>query len=489
VKSLFHRIISAATAISLTLALTSCISINLPKDDASKETEKEKCESAVVEYDYDIVENDFMRLMNSYLNFMGDADFGGSSFLIATPDTALVDGDGAGLALSEDVALRNRDVENKLNVKISSKKIDSDSMYDAVYNACLSNDYFADIIMIPQYRVYQYAAAGILFNLNSLPFADFESGFNIESGVTAAMAGSTGWALGGWATLDEDSLPAVFFNKELIEKTGLADPYDLVESGEWTWDAFFEYTSALSGINAERTAEGLSDAYSFGSQNSADSLADAVYFSEGNRFILSGLGNVPAVAMDQDSSYHTMQTEQSLFNDPQRIQNPLEAVNVFADGGSMFLIDSLGTMKTISNSKAVWGVLPMPKKGTDQENYRSLVSPDGLMYAVPANTTGQEKVSRVMSAMNICSLGFFVDAYLKDCMYYYLRDNDSVASVEKVCYGAVWDMAYSAGGYDAAIPNATYFAVRNIYENNNDIQFYLDSYAFGANNALSRLFP
>jgi len=482
VKTAFKVIISFALAAAILFSLSSCVTINTPKKAEESTADAPESESAGTEYDYKKVENNFIEVMKSYLFRLGDADFGGASFLIAAPNTSLIDGEGKGLAMSEEILLRNRDVEDKLNVKISSKLVDVDTLYDTLRSTCMTNDFFADAVMIPQYCVHQFAAAGILFNFNTLPFADFESDFNIKSGVEAAMANSTGWALGGWSTLDEDSLPAVFFNKALVRETGLGDPYELVRNGKWTWDAFFAYTAALPSLD-----EGL--LYSYGCESISSSLADAVYFSEGNRFITSGLGTYPAVAMDGTALAHTVNTERALFGDDKKVMNPSEAIEIFADGGSMFLIDRLGTMKTICTSKAVWGVLPMPKQSEEQAGYCSLVGPEALMLAVPANSTGAEKVSRVTAAMNICSLGSLVDAYLQDCMYYYLRDNDSIDSVEAICYGAVWDMAYSAGGYDDSIPNATYYAIRNVSEGNGEIQEYIDNYAYGASVALSGLFP
>ncbi len=488
-KNRSFRIIVLIICIS-GLILSSCIQINSHKsDDTTAAEEETSAPQTETDYDYDIVENDFMKEQRYYLNSLGNADFSGSTVLIATPTPSLIDEESALPAMSKEIEYRKRDLKNKFNVELASKTVDPDTLYTSVYNACLANDYFADLLMIPQYYIIQYVTDGILFNMNSLPFTDFGSGYNIETGTEAAQALSSAWAVASWTTLDPGGLPAVFFNKELAAECGLEDPYKLVKDGKWTWDAFFEYCSALNELNAKRADEGLPAVRSYGSQNTAVVLSDIIYFSEGNRFITAGLGNYPTVAVDPAAASHTADTLQRLFNDDNKETNSIGAIGEFASGNSLFLIDRLETMKTISTSDAVWGILPMPKRDADQAKYVSLAPSDTLFFAIPSNCTGSEKVSRTMSCLNVLSLGYCVDAYLTDSMYYYLRDNESISSVEKICYGVTYDMAYTAGAYDPAIPNSTYFAVRNVYENNHDLQFYTDAYSYAASAALTRLFP
>ena len=111
-----------------------------------------------------------------------------------------------------------------------------------------------------------------------------------------------------------------------------------------------------------------------------------------------------------------------------------------------------------------------------------------MMFAVPANATGAEKSSRIMSALNIYSIGNLVDAYITDSMYYYVRDNESLDSIEKICYSAAYDMAYTMGGHDDSIREATYIAVRDAFDTGADIGYYLEMYSFAASSALSRFF-
>ena len=460
-----YKFVSALVVSALILSLCSCVSINLPKTETESAGTETETEYTRPEYDYDIVENDFIHEMTSYLNTLGNPDYGTASFMIATPKPSAVTGEDLPLALSEETILRNRDVEEKLNIVISAKTVSAGAMRDELESAVLAGEFYADLLMIPQDSVGTYAASGLLQNLKSLPFADFESGFNIESGVTAAMANSSGWALGGWATLDPDTLPAVFFNKQAIKDAGLEDPYALRDRGEWTWDRYFEYASA-GGVALTNTA----------------TVADSVFASLGGFFAAGGLDTVPYVSFDADRAALAADITGRIARLASDASGDAARAS-FADGSRAILIDRLGAMKELKNSSAVWGILPMPKGSAEQENYVSLLPADSLMFAVPRGVTGPDKVSRAISALNICSLGSLVDAYLTDAMYYYLRDNSSIASAEMICYSARWDAAYTAIGYNDSVALATYTALRSGNAASGDV------YRDGANDALSRLYP
>lgn len=483
------KLIALSLCAALFLSLSSCITVNSPvkQETMAADTETESDSAETTDYDYYIVENNFIRERDRYLNIIGSEDYNGAAFMVATPTPSLIEPDNTPTAMSKFAYDRRQELEARYNIRLSCKNVAADAMYEEVRAACLANDFYADMLMIPQYMVHMYITSGSLMNMNSLPFADFESGYNIESGVSAGSALNATYALGAWISLDFGSLPAVFFNKDLIAATGLEDPYDLVRRGEWTWDKFHEYVGAIPSLNEKLASESLPAVSSYGIRNDPDSLSDMVYFSEGNVFVAAGQKQYPSIATNTDGAYHALENAKILLSDPMKVA-PENAVSSFSDGKSLFLIDRLDTMNTIKSSDAVWGVLPLPKGSAEQKEYCSLVPCGSLMAAVPANSTGAEKVSRILSALDAYSLGYVQDAYLTDCMNYSLRDNDSIRSVELICYGAVWDMAYTVGGGDVSVQNATYAGFRSAAAGAQDLGYYFDMYSGGATGAITRLF-
>ena len=83
-----YRLISLAAAASLILSLVSCVSINLPKKDGAATESESESEYTPPPYDYDVVENNFIHEMNTYLNMLGSADYGAASVMIAAPSAS-----------------------------------------------------------------------------------------------------------------------------------------------------------------------------------------------------------------------------------------------------------------------------------------------------------------------------------------------------------------------------------------------------------------
>lgn len=471
--------VSLFLAVLIVLSASSCaLRINKPGKDDPDVSSSADTNSETYDVDYDFVENDFYSTVKKHLNEIGTADYNGASFMIASFAPELTDPDKCGAVMSKAVYNRNNLLSSFFNIEIFTKEADSDTIYTELYNSKLAGDFYADLIAVPQYYIAQFATGGLLTNLLSLPFSDYDAGYNISSGVSAGIAASDGYAVAGWSTLQPDKLPAVFFNRDLFDEAGLEYPYKLVKEGKWTWDKFFEYCLAAEELGCE----------TYGYQNTAVNLGDLIYVSCGNTFVSSGEGDPALIAVETDSTNVFAEVAYKVFNDPLKDKNSIEAISSFANGSSLFLIENLETTRQIANSDTVWGVLPMPKLSEEQGTYRSLAASNSAFFAAPVGCS-PEKTSHILAALNAASLGFIADAYVNDLMYFYLRDNASVEMVEKICYSAYYDMAYSFGTSDLSIANSTYFAIRNVYENNHDINFYINSFSSRGNAALSRFFP
>lgn len=482
VKTEFKAFIAVITLLFFVFETCSCaVKTDIPADSETSraESEAESGEASENDDPFSYIENDFDRTVKMHLNRIGKQDFGGTTFMIVSAYPEITDPEKCGTVMSQAVYERNLRVENMFNVEIVTKEADPDTLYTELYNACLAGDFYADLITVPQYYITQFSSSGILTNLLSLPFYDYEAGCNIESGVEAGAASDSAYAVASWATLQADKLPCVFFNKDLFAEAGIDYPYKLMRDGEWTWDKFFEYANLLSG-------DGIA---SYGAQNTSQNLGDIIYISCDNKFINAGIGNSALTAVDAEGSAEFTDIAYKLFNDENKIKNSLESIDTFASGGAVFLIETLGEAKKLSTSDAVWGILPIPKASAEQESYKTVSPSDSAFFAVPATCSSAEKSSKILAALNAASLGYLVDSYTTESIYYYLRDNASADSVETICYSVYYDMAYSAGTYDLSIANATYLAMRNVYENNHDINFYINSFSWRADNALSRLFP
>ena len=445
------------------------------------ETEESSDETSSYEVaEYEPHRSDTAVMARRYLKSIKKKDYDGSVFLITSAKEGLAAPDeNSGAVISSKLLERNENLGNYFNLSISAKTAKPEDMLTDISANVKSGTYFSDIIFIPQAYIYQFMVHGYLTNLASMPSLDLKAEYFYSSSAEAAGAAGKTYALAGPATITEDSLSCVFFNKALLKAAGLKSPYELVDNGTWTWDEFGKYLKSATDLNK----------YSFGTQNAQIYFADLMYFSCGGKFTNAVEGGYPMVAMDKDFGTKITQKAASLLADPKYYSDSMSAIERFNSGEMMFLIDNLSTAYTLANSSVDWGILPLPKYDAKQKEYISYVNPEEAMFmAVVPTVTDTDKVSRVMSVMNIFAYGNMADNYIENAMNYALRDNTSCKMMSHVFKNPVYDFAYTFSPYNQAIANISYTAVRNPASGFHTVPYYIDNWTYSFNNCVRWLF-
>ena len=403
---------------------------------------------------------DYRGLADGYLAQVaaGGYDFKAASFFIATPrPTSLIPLDEDSYSLTK--LGRNQDVENALNVVITTQEVDENTYLTSVKNSIESDEYFSDLLLLPQKTLGAFASEGLLINLRSMPLLDLTRPYYNASSVAAGTVGYKTYAAAGSASLEESTLNGVYFNRDLFTANGLGDPCRLVYDGTWTWDAFFTLSESVGTINAG-AAQPVSS-YSY--QYSADMLASAVFFSAGGTYVSSVAGFEPAVVLsDEDAGRANVVTR--LFSDMNSHTDTASGLARFSEGGALFMPDRLFILSWMANSSLNWGILPFPKYDYAQSGYVSLVNSDALLFAVQKNTVEARKASVVMSALNAASFGVINEAFVSYNMNHVLRDNGSANMLELILFSPVYDFAFS---FSETLPStfaATAGGIRSLSE-------------------------
>lgn len=394
---------------------------------------------------------------NAYLSGIPVKDYDGAPFVIAAPWTAVISGGDDGTVLSVARHERNRKVEEIWNVSIVSSAVDADSFQTLVQAAVQADEYYADLLMIPQYMLGSFVADGSLLNLNSLPFLDLEQPYFDADSVEAATVGGKIYAAAGAASFDEETLTGMYFNRDLFQTLGIEVPYTAVYDGTWTWDRFFTITSTLSDIN-----EANNTAYtSFSYQYAAESLPSTVFFSAGGKFVRSDGKSSPTITYSAEDAAIAERVT-ALFSDPGAHRDTETGVTKFYTGESLFLLDRLYIMTWMPNGKQNWGVLPMPKADETQADYVSPVNKEALFFAVQKNNADAERTALILSALNAASYDLISDAYIDYAMYHLIRDNDSANMLEILLRTRTYDFAWSFGPSNSILAGATYIGMQSV---------------------------
>lgn len=377
---------------------------------------------------------DYTPVIKKYIKSIDTVVYDDLGFFIVTPSGAELSVESEGdTALSKATYQRNQLVEKTLGVRLFFQFADSETMIEELKKAESSGFYYADLIAFPSYDTGAFVSSNTLLNLRSVLYLDLTADYFNESSVRAASAGIYTYAIAGAATLDIDSLPALYFNRKLLDTAALSLPYDQVYDGEWTWDILFQLSASFTDEELTPLLTG----------NLSERLSSAVFTSLGGRAVRCGIKETPHLtlsdtALDQLTILGNCLSLTTAYA-PEAEADP-SAAELFFDGGTaLFFLDTLAESVGHGTSSTQWGLLPLPKMNREQESYLTPVTSDALLFAVPRTTGEIAATGRVLSVFNAASYGVFVGLEADARLETAFRDNDSAAMFVKVTEGATYD--------------------------------------------------
>lgn len=388
-----------------------------------------------------------------------DMDMDGMNYLIAAADHSAAfgdrfDGDAAGSTVLPELRVkRTQLVEEKYNVRILTFSYEAEELYKEIRNAFLSStQYFADFYAIPQSQVGRYQAEGMIFNLRSLPFTDFSKRYYDKEAMNAFSAGYGIYAAAGDYTFSPENYHAVYFNKTLHDRLSLTSPYQDVDSGTWTWDTFFANSAAARALlDRDGNATYYGDNLSSYTLTEGENLVMA---SSGTHIVQSGLDRTPELNADTDLIGTLVSVMRKAFQNSETAPASYQYTDTLPDDKSMFAAgkmlyycSSLLNVRHFADMETVWGLVPLPKANAAQKTY-SAYTGDGAVICVPSTVGAPELTGTIMQALFAASGGAYLDAYLNEALSYYVRDGETVDTMEQICKTPYTDFAMSfSSGY------------------------------------------
>ncbi len=390
----------------------------------------------------------------SYLAALPEADFENESFLIAAPRTDVLRPEESSTVYSAAKYERNQQIEERYNIHLIASAVPEADYAETVRLSVQADEYFADLLMLPQYSIGAFVANNLLLNINSMPLFYKDMPFFDKTSAEAASIGNQTYAIAGPASFEESLQTVMFFNRDLFTENALPLPYDDVYAGTWTWDRFFEICASVSAINA--TAETPYASYAM--QYTTDTLPASVCYACDEKMIRKE-SSLPTLAFGETTE-RVLSVLRALYGETNAHTDADSGINRFYTGQSLFLLDRLYVMTWMTNGKENWGILPLPKADAAQSGYVTLASPDTLFFGVQRNTSDVMRTSVILSALNAASYGVISDAYLNDALHTTLRDNDSANMLEILTNGRTYDFAYSFGWTDSTLAGATFAGLK-----------------------------
>ena len=374
------------------------------------------------------------------------SDFGGADFTVAYPAWAgyvyyFFADEQTGDSMNDAIFERKLRVEDALNVTIGQEDVGYIAeVVDAVKRSVQAGDdaYQMGLFHCIQ-GIAEMATGSYLFNLDELPNIDLSASWWNQTMTDMLRLGEK-----TYYGVNDYMIPGpycIYFNKDMVNRYQMDNPYGLVYEGEWTLDRMLSLAEA---VTEDRNGDGA-----FDSDDTAGMIAnDASCYTS----FVTGCGQYMT---SRDADGHVvldMNTERMIsivekiygaVNTPGVVQVPgaMGGVEMFSQGNILFDLGSIAGAVHFRDTEFDLGILPYPKFDTAQDNYISL-DWGGLM-GIPASIANPEMVGAVTELLAYESADTVIPAYYDVLLAGKLaRDTDTVAMMD-ILFDTV---AYEIGG-------------------------------------------
>ncbi len=390
------------------------------------------------------------------LGAVAEGDYDGMMFLFVCSDMDAAFGDPD----SEEVLPREKYARIKaLNSRLNTDIILSEVSYDEMATGLMTNEnsgmVFAHMLEVEVFRVGALAGAGLVGNMNALPFIDFTKPYYDQDYIEEMNTPAGLFSLYGDACIDANKPKAIYYNERIAADSEIGALESAVREGEWDLDKLAECIKAANdssdlgshvGAVITDTAEFLRSAYIASGLKSTVYEDDALTLFDNSAktdSLMAKLREIlPMCTLDPDD------------------EAPAEST--FKDGGALFYVGSLAGVRAFYHMKDTWGVLPMPtaEGGSD---YRTAMHPYTQVLCYPSSGVKAKETYVMIDSFFACSYKILDAAMKDDYLHCYSRNIKASEMLGYVTMGIRFDLLDAYGDVCPKARAAVFGALEQSY--------------------------
>lgn len=311
------------------------------------------------------------------------------------------------------------------------------------------------------------ALEGTLYDLNELEHIHLDQKYYDQGSVSdLSVAGKNYFVTGDLSLLSFACTHAIVFNKDVIKDNSMDDPYALVEKGEWTLDKMLEMSSKITADTDGESGMSYTDTYGFLVN---DNFILSMYIGAGQRLTTKNNNDEPIIAITGEGPARVYEKIYDLVTNVNATCQFSAASNSYytsatAAGKNIWVaaIESVADKRALFRAIALidifdhgdyegnFGVLPVPKYDTAQDEYYSRVSTVyASSVAIPFNVEDPEMSAIITDALMQASTDTTKNAYFQVIMTdRKVQDYDSEKMLDIIFNSRVYDLGsiYHWGG-------------------------------------------
>lgn len=288
------------------------------------------------------------------------------------------------------------EAEKKYNTKIEFVKFGDYSKYvEHFTTTSLSGEPFADIVVLELFWAFPQ-----LVNKDFIqPIDDFIDLKDPKYNDWMKRGGSfKGKQYGMY-----DGTPSpygIFYNKTLVKKLGLEDPYELQQKGEWTWDKMREIAKKAT---RDTNGDGKTDVFGIaGAYGKIPALTEQLIHSNKGAVDKDSSGEIK-FSMDSENSMEALQFVSDLYNKDKSIMQPLpeDPGKEFINGKGVmyggYSWELGGLLENMKNQELGYVFFPKGPKSDKHMAY----TPYGNMYMVAKYSKNAEAAVKIFDEISL----------------------------------------------------------------------------------------
>jgi len=393
-----------------------------------------------------------------YDDELGEFDFGGKEFRITTwpPEntpwmTVIFDmEEETGDLVNDAIYSRNRKIEQRFNVKIRQIHR-AGSFGDLQISATKSikaGDDDSEVYIIVDRMALIMAQGGYCYSMSDVPYVDLDRPYwNKTLNDSISVRNKLYFAYGDYNLSTYDFTKVLLFSKQMVNDLNLENPYNLVNSGNWTFDAYDKIVKAASR-DVDGTGPTSRDNY-YGLLSAPQNPLPSFWISAGVQSISKNSEDIPEFTAIGDMKFQEIVAKvfEMTYDNSSWFRVKLEDSegganmrSIFESNRGLFFDSSFHSVSELRDMAVDFGIIPYPKYTENQENYYSRVE-GGNPGIIPTTNSNLEMTGVLLEALASYSAKEVIPAYYEIALKLkYARDEESTAMLDLIFANRVYDL-------------------------------------------------
>ncbi len=315
-----------------------------------------------------------------------------------------------GEVLNDAAFTRNAEVEERLNIGLTCiEQGQTGDVMQNLYTSVMAGEDAYDYV-IAQFcdGYFNPKTLTIVRDVKRLPYIDLTKGYYHKSIEETFTVQDKLYFLGGDYVTSLFSSSYIFYNIDLWKEYALPDPYEIVLSGDWTYD---KCLSMIEGTYVDENGDGKKDNNDrFGIVSCAITIGYNFHSGGGKLFSLTKDGYELPVTSERNIAILESIVDAMTHPDIHVFTDLAAMKNAFFNGQAI-LYFSGNSITTLRDAEFTAGILPFPKYDEAQENYVSVLA--GGLTVVPSTISDPERTGAIIEALYSASAHTIKDAFIQ----------------------------------------------------------------------------